>query len=178
MNAWSIITGLILTQTKTEKTKQTMQRWAIYGNLPTRDSSIMLLKSQTEKKKKLLVWKCALKQANGKRSLLYSQRRMEPGALLLLRWLPWVAEAIDYPDTSSWRALGKDDCGIASQEAARLNVTPLSTTWVRLQAQDQWHKQLLFSLRLELHFILVRLNVILSKSSQVLLAFSQTHTPY
>jgi len=35
---------------------------------------------------------------------------MEPGALLLLRWLPWVAEAIDYPDTSLWRALGKDDC--------------------------------------------------------------------
>lgn len=44
------ITELILTQTKTEKTKQTMQRWVIYGNLPTRDSSIMLLKSQTEKK--------------------------------------------------------------------------------------------------------------------------------
>ncbi len=174
MNAWSTITGLILTQTKTEKTKQTMQRWVIYGNLPTRDSSIMLLKSQTEKNTSGVEmcteanqWQAliiTLPEADGARSAALAALA-PPGRWG--NWLPWYFLVESVGEGWLWNCISG---------GCQPNATPLSRTWVRLQAQDQWHKQLLSSLRLELHFILVLLYIIMSKSSQALLAFlTNTH---
>lgn len=83
-------------------------------------------------------------------------------------WLPWYFLIESVGEGWLWNCISG---------GCQLNATPLSRTWVRLQAQDQWHKQLLSSLRLELQFILVLLYIILSKSSQALLAFlTNTHT--
>ncbi len=169
------ITELILSQTKTEKTKQTMQRWVIYGNLPTRDSSIMLLKSQTEKKTSGVEmcteanqWQALiiiLPEADGARSVALAA--LAPSGRWG-NWLPWYFLVESVGEGWLWNCISG---------GCQLNATPFSRTWVRLQAQDQWHKQLLSSLRLELHFILVRLYVILSKLSQALLGFlTNTHT--